>query len=125
MYPQNQTKSHMYIFFPNFLFQPPKLPLPIIELTLKRYLNAVETFTPPDQFSATSKLVQAQYLYWDSKLLAPLLIQFIGRLGRATCPGPARKNLNTGGPPLTQKSLTRFPLPRFLAYVCVSGGFSH
>ena len=30
----------------------------------------------------------------------------------------------TGGPPLTQKSLTRFPLPRFLAYVCVSGGIS-
>ena len=55
---------------PFFLFQPPKLPLPNIELTLKRYLNAVETFTPPDQFSATSKLVQAQYIYWDSKLLA-------------------------------------------------------
>jgi hypothetical protein len=29
----------------------------------------------------------------------------------------------TGGPPLTQKSLTRFPLPRFLAYVRASGGF--
>ena len=28
-----------------------------------------------------------------------------------------------GVPPLTQKSLTRFPLPRFLASVCVSGGF--
>ena len=26
----------------------------------------------------------------------------------------------TGGPPLTQKSLTRFPLPLFLAYVRVS-----
>ena len=34
------------------------------------------------------------------------------------------KNLPTGGPPLTQKSLTRFPLPRFLAYVHVSGGIS-
>ena len=31
---------------------------------------------------------------------------------------------NTGGPPLTQKSLTRFQLPRFLAYVHVSGGIS-
>ena len=30
--------------------------------------------------------------------------------------------ITTGGPPLTRKSLTRFPLPRFLAYVCVSGG---
>ena len=30
----------------------------------------------------------------------------------------------TGGPPLTRKSLTRFPLPRFLAYVRVSGGIS-
>ena len=30
----------------------------------------------------------------------------------------------TGGPPLTQKSLTRFPLPRFLAYVRLSGGIS-
>ena len=30
----------------------------------------------------------------------------------------------TGGPPLTQKSLTRFPLPRFLAYVRASGGIS-
>ena len=30
----------------------------------------------------------------------------------------------TGGPPLTRKSLTRFPLPRFLAYVRASGGFS-
>ena len=28
--------------------------------------------------------------------------------------------LNTGGPPLTWKSLTRFPLPRFLAYVPAS-----
>ena len=27
------------------------------------------------------------------------------------------------GPPLTQNSLTRFPLPRFLAYVHASGGF--
>ena len=31
---------------------------------------------------------------------------------------------NTGGPPLTRKSLTRFPLTRFLAYVRVSGGIS-
>ena len=30
----------------------------------------------------------------------------------------------TGGPPLTQKSLTRFPLPWFLAYVRASVGFS-
>ena len=29
-----------------------------------------------------------------------------------------------GGPPLTRKSLTRFPLTRFLAYVRVSGGIS-
>ena len=27
-----------------------------------------------------------------------------------------------GGPPLTRKSLTQFPLPRFLAYVHASGG---
>ena len=32
--------------------------------------------------------------------------------------------VDTGGPPLTRKSLTRFPLPRFLAYVRVSGGIS-
>ena len=31
---------------------------------------------------------------------------------------------DTGGPPLTRKSLTRFPLTRFLAYVRVSGGIS-
>ena len=30
----------------------------------------------------------------------------------------------TRGPPLTQKLLTRFPLPRFLAYVPARGGFS-
>ena len=30
----------------------------------------------------------------------------------------------TGGLPLKRKSLTRFPLPRFLAYVRASGGFS-
>ena len=30
----------------------------------------------------------------------------------------------TGNPPLTQKSLIRFPLPRFLADVRASGGFS-
>ena len=30
----------------------------------------------------------------------------------------------TRGPPFTQKSLTRFPLPQFLAYVRVSGGIS-
>ena len=59
---QIRPKVTMYNFLSNFLFQPPKLPLPNIELTLKRYLNAVETFTPPDQFSATSKLVQAQYI---------------------------------------------------------------
>ena len=32
--------------------------------------------------------------------------------------------MDTKGPPLTQKPLTRFPLPRFLAYVRASGGFS-
>ena len=41
---------------------------------------------------------------------------------------PVRLNaqhvVSTGGPPLTRKSLTRFPLPRFLAYVRVSGGIS-
>jgi len=31
---------------------------------------------------------------------------------------------NTGGPPLTRKSVTRFPLPRFLAYVRASRGLS-
>ena len=31
---------------------------------------------------------------------------------------------HAGGPPLTQNSLTRFPLPRFLAYIHASGGFS-
>ena len=46
------------MFLYTHFFQPPKLPLPNIEMTLKRYLDAVETFTPPDQFSATSKLVQ-------------------------------------------------------------------
>ena len=30
----------------------------------------------------------------------------------------------TGGPPLTRKSLTRFPVTRFFAYVRVSGGIS-
>ena len=30
----------------------------------------------------------------------------------------------TGGPPLIQKSLTRFLLPQFLAYVHVSRGIS-
>ena len=30
----------------------------------------------------------------------------------------------TGGTELTRKSLTRFPLTRFLAYVRVSGGIS-
>ena len=33
-------------------------------------------------------------------------------------------NLYTGDPPLTWKLLTRFPLPRFFAYVRVSGGIS-
>ena len=33
-------------------------------------------------------------------------------------------SVNTGGPELTRKSLTQFPLPRFLAYVRVSGGIS-
>ena len=35
-----------------------------------------------------------------------------------------KKKHTTGGPPLTRKSLTRFPLTRFLAYVRVSGGIS-
>ena len=30
----------------------------------------------------------------------------------------------TGGPPLIRKSLTQYPLTRFLAYVRVSGGIS-
>ena len=34
------------------------------------------------------------------------------------------KLLCTGSPPLTRKSLTRFPLTQFLAYVRVSGGIS-
>ena len=29
----------------------------------------------------------------------------------------------TRGPPLTQESLTQFPLPQFLVYVHASGGF--
>ena len=37
---------------------------------------------------------------------------------------PVQGAAYTGGPPLTRKSLTRFPLPRFLAYVRVSGGIS-
>ena len=37
----------------------------------------------------------------------------------------ARKLVNTGGPPLTQFSLLRIPLPWFLAYVRASGGFLH
>ena len=32
--------------------------------------------------------------------------------------------IDTGGSPLTRKSLTRFPLTRFLAYVRVSGEIS-
>ena len=40
-----------------------------------------------------------------------------------TCQLSKHKQLgSTGGPPLTRKSLTRFPIPRFLAYVRVSGG---
>ena len=31
---------------------------------------------------------------------------------------------STGGPPLTRKSQTPFPLPRFLAHVCGHGGIS-
>ena len=38
--------------------------------------------------------------------------------------GKSMVNLYTGGPPLTRKSLTRFTLTRFLAYVRVSGGIS-
>ena len=33
------------------------------------------------------------------------------------------RSFGTVSPPLTQKSLTGFPLPRFLAYVRASGGF--
>ena len=47
-------------------------------------------------------------------------------------PGPVggvgtfkNEQAGTGGLPLTRKSLTRFPLPRFLAYVRASGEFSH
>ena len=54
---KQEEKKLTFVFVYTF-FQPPKLPLPNIEMTLKRYLDAVETFTPPDQFSATSKLVQ-------------------------------------------------------------------
>ena len=32
--------------------------------------------------------------------------------------------VGTGGPPLIQKSLTRFLLPKFFAYVHAIGGFS-
>ena len=51
-------KNFVSIFCNMYFFQPPKLPLPNIEMTLKRYLNAVESFTGPDQFAATSILVQ-------------------------------------------------------------------
>lgn len=43
----------------HFLQQPPKLPLPDVEQTLQRYLDAVETFTPPDQLAATKINVQS------------------------------------------------------------------
>ena len=38
-------------------------------------------------------------------------VQAVGYNGTQTVP-----NTYTGGPPLTRKSLTWFPLPRFLAY---------
>ena len=55
-----------------------------------------------------------------------LFLPKMGLLGSKDC---NKKNLHniscfTGDPPLTQKLLTRFPLPRFSAYVCVSGRIS-
>ena len=43
---------------------------------------------------------------------------------RPRLPAKVKQQLTTGGPPLTRKSLTRFPLTRFLAYVRVSWGIS-
>ena len=46
--------------------QPPKLPIPDIPATLKRYLNAVETFTPSDDLEKTTKYVD-QFLQDEDK----------------------------------------------------------
>ena len=46
--------------------QPPKLPLPDIPATLKRYLNAVETFTPSEDLEKTNKYVD-QFLQDEEK----------------------------------------------------------
>ena len=51
--PKQSFSSFFY-----FLQQPPKLPLPDVELTLQRYLDAVETFTPTDQLVTTKMNVQ-------------------------------------------------------------------
>ena len=52
-----------------------------------------------------------EYLGWFGKIR-----QFTGKEFLAL-------SITTGGPPLTRKSLTQFPLPWFLAYVRASGGF--
>ena len=51
-------KKQSFSSFFYFLQQPPKLPLPDVELTLQRYLDAVETFTPTDQLVTTKMNVQ-------------------------------------------------------------------
>ena len=64
--------------------------------------------------------LQIHYSKYEKRGWTKLVNSRAGRLMLAT---KNDFNINyTGGPPLTQKSLTRFPLPRFLAYVRVSGG---
>ena len=53
----NESKAPFF-YLTLFLLQPPKLPLPNIDETMRRYLDAVKTFTAPDDFIATTKLVE-------------------------------------------------------------------
>ena len=59
---------------------------------------------------------------WRSSHLQEILFEFFEVTSFKTV--VLYVTLITGGPPLAQKSLARFPLQLFLAYVYVSGGIS-
>ena len=68
--------------------------------------------------------------YWQGHMMCGAAKGPMGAIHKLPCvslthrKNPAHCNASTRGPPLTWKSLTRFPLPWFLAYVRVSGGIS-
>ena len=78
------------------------------------------------KFDRFRRDVDAQVFFQIRRASSPLFTDYLLKLKKKSIrvePSKCMVHI-TGGPPVTRKSLTRFPLPGFLAYVHAKRGFS-